>query len=795
MSEQESTKKTSRKELRVRTWAVKASQRNENLFRALFEGSIAPMVLVEPDTGRIVRANRSAVGFYGYPLEELTSLTVFDINMSPGAEIRNALAAASRKESSVHIFRHRLACGGIRTVEVHGSPIEIDKRTFRFSIVHDISDRERIEDDFYGAHAELEKRFLERTADLSENIAALRESEKRYRLLFENMLAGLAYCRMVYDGQGRPADYVHLAVNEAFGRLTGLEDVIGRRVSELIPGIGETHPELFEMYGRVASSGQAEEFEIEIKPLGRWFSLSAYSTEQGFFVAVFANITERKTSEELLRRYEILAGHSRDIILFMRLDNGRILEANHAARLAYGYTRQDLLGLMIHDLRAPGSQGLTLEQMRQADLGGILFESVHRRRDGSTFPVEVSSQGATIFGTRTLISVVRDITERKQAESVLQELYAELEQRVIERTAELTRANAALVEEIEVRRRVEEALRKSEARYRALFENSMDAIFLTVPDGATRAANRAACEMFGMTEEELVRAGRQGISNPADGRLSAALEERARNGRIFCELDFIRKDGTRFPCETSSCIVEDGSSSFVMLRDITSRRQAEETLRNYTRRLIEIEEELRKKLAAELHDQIGRDLTALGINCSIISDSLADELRGRIGRRIEDSRRLIEEVTRTVRNLMNNLRPPMLDDYGLGAALRWYGDHFSGLTGIAVRILVDKNCPRLAVEKETALFRIAQEALTNTAKHAAARNLTVTLGCSDGIIRLAIADDGRGFDPGALSTAPEGPGWGLTIMRERAELFGGSFTLDSRPGQGTSVTVEIREEQ
>jgi len=474
------------------------------MFHALFEGSNAVMVLVEPATGRIVRVNQAAVDFYGYSREQFTALTVFDFNASPPDEIQKALASASRKESTVHIFRHRLANGEIRIVEVHGSPVVVDGLTYRFSIIHDITDRVRIED-------------------------------------------------------------------------------------------------------------------------------------------------------------------------------------------------------------------------------------------------------------------------------------------------ELMHANQSLIEEIEERKRMEEALRQNEARYRALFENSMDAIFLTVPDGATRAANRAACEMFGMTEEELIQAGRDGISDPNDSRLSTALDERARKGRIFCELVFIRKDGTRFPCETSSCIVDDGSSSFVMLRDITGRKQAEETLRNYTRRLIELEEELRKKLAVELHDEIGRDLTALGINCSIISDSMPEETAKKIGKRIEDSGRLIEEVTRTVRNIMSRLRPPMLDDYGLASALRWYADLFSRRTGITPRILIDETCPRLPVEKETALFRIAQEALTNTAKHACARNTTVFLGCRDGMLLLSIADDGKGFIPGSASLPREGSGWGLTIMRERAELFGGIFRLDSEPGMGTVVTVEIGE--
>lgn len=131
---------------------------------------------------------------------------------------------------------------------------------------------------------------------------ALRESESKYRSLFENMSSGFAYCEMIYDSDGRPSDFKYLDVNPAFLRLTGLEKVTGRRVTEVLHGIKESHPEVFEIYGRVSSTGLPEKFEVLCKPLNAWLAFSVYSAAKGYFVAIFDNISDRKHSEEKIKR-------------------------------------------------------------------------------------------------------------------------------------------------------------------------------------------------------------------------------------------------------------------------------------------------------------------------------------------------------------------------------------------------------------------------------------------------------------------------------------------------------------
>ena len=134
---------------------------------------------------------------------------------------------------------------------------------------------------------------------------ALQESEKRYHSLFENMLEGFAYCKMLYDGEGHPIDFIYLYVNVAFERLTGLRAVTGKKVTEAIPGVKESNPELLEIYGRVALTGNPERFEIDFKSLARLLSISVYSSEKGYFVAVFDDVTERKSYEEKLKHFAV----------------------------------------------------------------------------------------------------------------------------------------------------------------------------------------------------------------------------------------------------------------------------------------------------------------------------------------------------------------------------------------------------------------------------------------------------------------------------------------------------------
>lgn len=227
--------------------------------------------------------------------------------------------------------------------------------------------------------------------------------------------------------------------------------------------------------------------------------------------------------------------------------------------------------------------------------------------------------------------------------------------------------------------------------------------------------------------------------------------------------------------------------------DITERKNAEdklaqhrEQLQKLSSRLIETEEIERRHIARQLHDQIGQQLTALGINLHILGQSVPPEQH----QRIDDSLELIAAMTGQVRDIMADIRPPVLDDYGLRAALRWYGSVFTKRTGVEVIVLA--KVPRLSANLEMALFRITQEALNNVIKHSQATEVEIYCAMDDNLLSLSIHDNGCGIQGMDEDMLPESQTWGLLSMRERIESFGGRLIVASRPGNGTVITVEVQ---
>jgi signal transduction histidine kinase len=181
----------------------------------------------------------------------------------------------------------------------------------------------------------------------------------------------------------------------------------------------------------------------------------------------------------------------------------------------------------------------------------------------------------------------------------------------------------------------------------------------------------------------------------------------------------------------------------------------------------------------------------MGINLDIMRTLLPPDIPEEFIARLDDMRRLVTRTTKRVRQVMVDLRPEMLDDYGILAALHWSAERFTQRTGISVKVEGEEAASRLPIQVENVLYRVAQEALTNVTKHAQATRVTVKLKVDSEMVTLVVTDDGVGFSPGRQIDLDRGQQWGLELMAERVEGVSGRFYLDSAPGQGTRINVEV----
>jgi PAS domain S-box-containing protein len=289
--------------------------------------------------------------------------------------------------------------------------------------------------------------------------------------------------------------------------------------------------------------------------------------------------------------------------------------------------------------------------------------------------------------------------------------------------------------------------------------------------------------------------------HPEDRQQSGAMVARAlMDSRGFSMLERIVRPGGEVRYLRSQGEVvrnERGKPIKILVAcvDITEQRHSEAALRQaaqdlhgLTRRLVQAEEAERRRLARELHDRVGQSLSALNINLDIVSRE-SHALTPALRQRLDDSLGLVDSTLQSIENVMAELRPPLLDEYGLGAALGWHAEEFARRTGVRVAV-ADRNpaeSKNARPEAAVALFRIAQEALNNVLKHARATNVRLEVSATDEELILHVEDDGQGFE---LASARRGR-WGMTTMRERAEAAGGQLHIASSPGEGTRIHARV----
>jgi PAS domain S-box-containing protein len=372
--------------------------------------------------------------------------------------------------------------------------------------------------------------------------------------------------------------------------------------------------------------------------------------------------------------------------------------------------------------------------------------------------------------------------------------------------SKLSYSNLKLAKAMSAQRQIEAALRRSEEHFRRLTKLSPVPVLIINRQGDIEYLNDRFLTTFGYNLDDIPNLvawwrcaypdEQHRIKGMADWK--GAIEKTAREHSDFepTESRVTCKDGTVRITEIFGTRI--GDQNLVILQDITERKAAEAEivrqsgqLRALAARLADVEETGREHLARDLHDQVCQSLTALSLTLTLLQTEMPPKAAAKLRGRMAGAVALVEQIGETIRDVMADLRPPMLDDYGLLSALHWYGTEFSKKTGIGVDVQGQEAVPRLAAPVELALFRIVQEAMANVAKHARATKILLTEAEDNGTVRLGVTDNGVGFDQERLGQ-PEGRHlWGLMTMSERAAAVGGRCHIKSQPGQGTRVVVEL----
>lgn len=360
----------------------------------------------------------------------------------------------------------------------------------------------------------------------------------------------------------------------------------------------------------------------------------------------------------------------------------------------------------------------------------------------------------------------------------------------------------SVIKDITKRKKSELEMRESEYKFKMLFNSANDAVFVTQlsPEksyGDFIEVNDVACKRLGYTKEEFLLLSPSGIiSQKCINDFNIVMDRLMQEGHVIYDTVYKAKDKKLFPVEVNSHLFLFNNQLTVLsiARDITERKQSEERLKKTSKLLRElakhlqtIREEERTTIAREIHDELGQVLTVLKIQISLLSNKINSD-QNTIKDKLNSLTQLIDQSIESVQKISSKLRPTILDELGLNAAIEWQAEEFEKLTGIKCSVVVPSEELNLAAEKSTALFRILQEALTNIARHSGADKVNITLLADQFSIFLEIIDNGKGI---TTEQVKDFKSLGIHGMEERAMVFGGQVSFDSIAGKGTKVKVEI----
>ncbi|MBN2580800.1 MAG: PAS domain S-box protein [Pirellulales bacterium] len=523
-----------------------------------------------------------------------------------------------------------------------------------------------------------------------------------------------------------------------------------------------------------------------------------------------------RTKGELIAERNLLQNYLdvANVIFVVLSREGNILLLNQKGYDILGYEKDSLLGKNWFTTCLPTLFRDHVRDVHEKIMSGELelfeyYENPVQTRSGDQRVIEWHNTLLTdSMGQRTgSLSSGIDITERHQAEEALRKIHAEMEQRIVERTAQIAEVNRRLQNEVQERQRVEMKLRQGYEELENIYNSTVDGMLIA--DAGTKRfvrANASIISLLGYSEEELLSLSIPDI-HPA-GELPRIEEHFGGLARghitTLSNCSVLRKDGTVFYADIAGNKIDYHQSLCCIgfFRDVTERKEAHETLQRneqILRRLLDASDQERQLVAYEIHDGLAQQIASAKMYFDTFKDLIQTDVHDRLKTMVpEQAEKIFAEGVRLlgdsfieVRRIIGELRPLVIDEEGVLVAIEHYvrNPRFHGVLQIDFHHCV--NFDRLTPPLENALLRIVQEGLRNVQKHSQSQKVRVELVQEGTTLRMEIQDWGVGFDV----QAPRETGFGLEGIRQRVRLLGGLLQIDSVPGCGTRILVQLPVEE
>jgi PAS domain S-box-containing protein len=628
----------------------------------------------------------------------------------------------------------------------------------------------------------------------------LRRSEERFRLLVQGVKD---YAIFMLDPEGRITSW-----NEGAERINGYraEEILGKHFSVFYAeeDAERGHPEEL----RVATEeGSYEEEGVRVRKDGSRFWASVLITalrdeEKNLrgFSKVMRDITERKEAERKLHEneelYRSVVEQATENIFLVDVETKRIIQANATLHRSLGYSTEEFRRLTLYDIVAHDHEDIERNVHLVLEKGHhFIGERRYRRKDGSLIDVEVAASAISYSGKEIICVVAHDVTERKRTEEELrrrldslialyetgQLLSSSLEREeigssLLEIVGRLSGATAAIINLSDGGKRLR--------AWRTIGPESLLTSIRNEPEA--RAALQAA---FETEEERLLETESTDLQGERLAGLFVPLRVRDRVVGVL-EVYGPKHLAESGAMETFSSLANQAASSLENAQLYEEIAEHRRRLQDLVGKLVTAQEEERRRVAYEVHDGLAQVAAAAYQHLqNFAADNPPSSTRSK--EELDEALEMLQDTVREARNVVADLRPTVLDDFGLATALRLQVERLSeeGLRATYEETLGGGRLPEVV---ETALFRVAQEALTNVRRHARTDRAHVALERRGQAVRLQVRDWGRGFvAEGVTDGADPGEKIGLSSMRERVALLGGHFEIQSEPGAGTVVVAEV----